>query len=135
MDTIQKFYTDIRKVVKHGRTQDGSYSSDTVCTEIAQRFSNLFADLGSLPESIAEYWLQNRILKSAAVGSEPSEQNLLWLISAADILNGNPPDEGESVFTAEDWKELFNLVNAEAEDLPIDTLTDLMSLFMSKKLL
>lgn len=135
MDTIQKFYTDIRKAVKYGRTEGGSYQTDTICKDIADRFVSLFADLGSLPESIADYWLQNKILKSAQIENEPSEQNLLWLITAADILNGSYTDEADDGFTEQDWKELCGLVTAEAENLPIDVLTDLMSFFMSKNLL
>ena len=138
MDTIQKFYTDIRKTVKHGRTEGRTYQADTVCKEITHRFSNLFTHLGNLPESIAGYWLQNRILKSAALDTEPSEQNLLWLVNAAEILNGSYTDEADEMddtFSEQDWKELCELVTAEAEELPIDELTDLMSIFMSKNVL
>lgn len=135
MDTIQKFYTDIRKAVKHGRTEGGTYQTEAVCKDIAGRFVSLFPDLGSLPESIADYWLQNKILKSAQIESEPSEQNLLWLVTAADILNGSYTNEADDELTEQDWKELCDLVTAEAEDLPIDELTDLMSIFMSKNIL
>lgn len=135
MDIIQKFHTDIRKTAKYGRSEGRTYQAETVCTEIAHRFVSLFADLGSLPESIADYWLQNKIPESAQPENEPSEQNLLWLVTAADILNGSCTDEADDMFTEKDWKELCGLVTAEAEELPIDVLTDLMSFFMSKNLL
>ena len=132
MDTIQKFYTDIRKAVKQARPEGKPDKTEAVCREISKRFSHLFAHFGALPESIADYWLQNKIIKSAQPENEPSEQNLLWLVNAAEILNGSYTDD---TFTDQDWKELCELVTAEAEELPIDELTDLMSIFMSKNVL
>ena len=138
MDTIQKFYTDIRKAVKQARPEGKPDKTEALCREISNRFSHLFAHLGSLPESIADYWLQNKIVKSAQPENEPSEQNLLWLVNAAEILNGSYTDEADETddtFSKQDWKELCELVTAEAEELPIDELTDLMSIFMSKNVL
>ena len=138
MDTIQKFYTDIRKAVKQTHSRKEADKTEAVCREISKRFSHLFAHLGNLPESIADYWLQNKIVKSAQPENEPSEQNLLWLVNAAEILNGSytdEPDETDDTFSEQDWKELCELVTAEAEELPIDELTDLMAVFMSKNVL
>lgn len=135
MEITQKFYTDIRKAVKQARSQGRTGNTEALCRKISSRFSNLFTHFGSLSESIADYWLQNKIIKSGQPENEPSEQNLLWLVTAAEILNGSYTDEADDAFTDEDWKELCSLVTAEAEQLPIDTLTDLMSVFMSKNAL
>ena len=131
MDSIQKLYTDIRKIAKHGRTED----LQSVCETISHRFSALFPDLGILPESVADYWVTNRILNSAQPENEPSEKNLLWLITAADILNGTYSENGQNEFSAKDWEQLRDMVRYEAEDLPLDKLTELMSLFVAKKIL
>ena len=41
-------------------------------------------------------------------------------------------DEFQSVLTQKDWQELRDLVNYEAEDLPVDVLQSLMRVLVEK---
>ena len=58
------------------------------------------------------------------------EENLNKLAAILAFLDNS--DELQEVLTEEDWKEIGELVNDEAEDLPIDILQDLMKILVEK---
>ncbi|MGI5174424.1 hypothetical protein H0R92_12615 [Treponema sp. OMZ 840] len=136
MDDIQKLYSDIKRIIKHDRAHnDGMYNGERASKAVADYFSSLYRELGNLPAEIAGYWLKRCIFSSQNPETEPSEKSISWLLNAADILNGTYTGENDTDFSQSDWKELREIINYEAEQLPIDTLTELMSILMSKNVL
>ncbi len=140
MDIIEKFYADVKRILKHDRADNaGNYDGIRASKSIAKHFVSLYKDLGELPFCIADYWEQTYILTAKATQDEPSEKNVTWLAAALALLEGNfsqnASDQEKEAFSTDDWKELCKLVNYEAEDLPLGLLTSLMSTFTEKKVL
>ena len=73
------------------------------------------------------------ILKSKNAENEPSEENLLKLVAFLALLQSeNATEQDFEALTEKDWNEIKDLVNYEAEDLPLDLLNDLMSILVGK---
>ena len=136
MDDIQKLHADIKRRIKHERGAGPAYDGKRAAKSVADYFASLYTDMGTLSAQIADYWLRSRIENSEHPESEPSEQHIAWLLTAAEILDGTYTDDGEDgIFSERDWRELCDMVNCEAEELPLDRLSALMAIFVSKKIL
>lgn len=138
MDNIQKFYTDIQRIIKHDRADNGgAYDGLRASKSVSKYFIALQRDVGNLPHSIAEYWEQTYILPSSKLDSEPTMPHITWLAAALLLLNDSFKEKANSdektVFSKKDWEELCNLVNYEAGELPLEVLTSLMSIFTEHK--
>lgn len=131
MDNIQKFCSDIEKIKKHGR-QNGSAAQDVV-SEIKSLFIRNFRSLESLAGSFFDYWNEEYVRASGNPGDEPSKENVDRLAAMFSLLEGSV--EFTDCLTDSDWKQLCSLTNMESEDLPMDTLNDLMMIFVDKKAL
>ena len=131
MTNIEKFLTDLQKIVKRDR-QNNSGKSDY--NRFYKDIRNLFIRSTScptdLPGAVFEYWENEYVFKSNDVASEPSEENSNRLTALLAFLEDS--DEYQELLTQNDWEELGQLVNYEAEDLPVDILQDLMKVLVSK---
>ena len=134
MTDIGKFLSDVEKIKKHDR-HDHNNTNDY------NRFNNQLAELfaksstcpGNLPNSIFDYWEKEYIFNSENILEEPTTDHLAKLGAFLAFLDNS--NEDEDLISDKDWKNLAELVNFEAEDLPIDVLTDLMSILVEKKAL
>ena len=136
MDDIQKLHADIKRRIKHERGAGTAYDGKRAAKSVADYFASLYTDMGTLSAQIADYWLRTRIENSEHPESEPSERHIAWLLTAAEILDGTYTDDADDgIFSERDWRELCDMVNCEAEELPLDRLSALMAIFVSKKIL
>ncbi|MFI3258145.1 MAG: hypothetical protein R3Y36_07610 [Spirochaetales bacterium] len=140
MDFVEKFYSDVRLIIKRDRSDNGgNYDSMRASKSIARHFISLNKDLGDLPQNITDYWISTYIERSDCPEKEPTEEHITWLGAATALLDGSfdehASDEEKSAFSKADWKELCELVNYEAEELPIDILSSLMTVFTDRKAL
>ncbi|MBR1912514.1 MAG: hypothetical protein IJ828_09195 [Treponema sp.] len=132
MDSIQKLVSDIEKVKKHYRAEhNNNYDGEKVCEQIADLFARTNRNLSSLAQSFADYWLDTYVRASMNIQDEPSDDNINRIAAMQAILDGKT--EYTDILTTDDWHSLCDAVNAEAEDIPIETLNDLMALFLDKK--
>jgi len=131
MDSIQKFYSDAEKIKKHERQQGGD--SSKVVSQIKNLFIRNFRGMESLATSFADYWDEAYIRNSQTPAEEPTKENLDRLVAMMSVLEGST--EFTDCLVDSDWKRLCSLTNIEAEDLPIETLNDLMMIFVDKKAL
>ncbi len=131
MTDIQKFISDARKIMKHDRADNGGhYDAVRACSQITDLFESNNRALGSLPHSLAEYWMDTYIRNSAAIENEPTDANIDKIAALQIFLDGER--EGTEVLTAEDWKNLQELVDYEAEDLPLDVLEGMMGIILEQ---
>lgn len=131
MTDIQKFYADVQRIQKHDRADNGGqYDGLRTCKAIDKLFVSQFRNLGDLPQSFADYWDSKYIQNSTNLNQEPTPDHVDWLASALCLLDGT--DSVDIQFSKEDWKELCKMVTYEAEDLPLDLLESLMTIFLSK---
>lgn len=134
MSTIDKFQADILRIMKHDRADNhGHYNGLRASKAIAIFFEKKTEGLADLPKSITNYWLKKYIETSSNIEQEPSEENIYWLVKVLSLLQGE--FEPDMNFAKEDWKELANMTNCEAEDLPLDILSDLMGEFISRRII
>ena len=132
MDGISKFVSDIEKIKKHDRADNnGNYDGERACKSIADLFISNNKYVQNLASSYADYWMQTYIYNSTDIKNEPSDTSLDKIIAMEALLENSSEDT--ACLTKEDYNELCSLTNMEAEDLPLDLLNDLMTIFVDKQ--
>jgi len=132
MNDFRKFQADMRRMMKYERSIS-AYEPRNICSKAAALFVSDNRGLGKLPDAIADYWIKTYIETSPRPDDEPTEKNIDRLAAMQSFLEGT--DDGTEVLSAQDWKELGNLVSCEADDLPLDVLRNLMEIIVEKKAL
>ena len=131
MTDINKFLSDVEKIQKHDRQNNGGKSYyDRVKGDLRRLFERNAAAVGELADSVFEYWENEYIYRSADLAWEPNEDNRNRLAAYLAFLENS--DEYQELISDDDWNELGRLVNFEAEDLDVDVLQDLMKILVSK---
>ena len=131
MTDIQKFRADVQRLIKHSRADNnGRYNAEKTCNDIIELFLSETTVPGALPQSGAEYWKRTYIDESASPENEPTAENVDRLGAILSFLENSGEDE--ELLTDDDWRMLGELVNYEAEDLPLDILQALMGVIVQK---
>ena len=130
MTNVDKFYSDVQRIKKYDRANNPSYDGLRASKAVVGLFENCNRDLGELPKSIGDYWLENYVQKSSDMSAEPTDEHVEWLLTVLSFFDGNL--EGSKDLPKKDWKAIQELINYEAESLPIEVLTDLMKILVEK---
>lgn len=130
MTSIQKFRTDIQKLIKHYRAEHSKFNIDELSNQIINFFERESTCPNTLSGAVAQYWKEEFIDTSADSSNEPTIENINILGAMLSFLEAT--DEDEDLLTDQNWKDLAELVTYEAEDLPIDILQALMSTLVRK---
>jgi hypothetical protein len=134
MTDPEKLCSDINRIKKHERAQNGGrYNALRVCEKAASLFENERRNFSALPASMAEFWMSTYIRASVQPDEEPSDENIDKLAAMLSFLDGD--SSGCDCLTETDWTQLGQLVNYEAEELPIETLSNLMTIIVDKKVI
>lgn len=132
MTAIEKFLSDIKRIVKYDRANNGGhYDGKRACTEIARLFERNNPNLGSLASSISQYWLNTYILASENPENEPTEENVTK-IKAFQSFVDNIDDEDLNVLTEDDFESLKNFIDESEEEIDLDTLQNMMGILLEK---
>lgn len=130
MTNTDKFLADIKRIIKRNRSSGITYDGVECSRQVAQLFCSYYKDLGDLPNSISEYWLNTYIVTSGEISEEPSREHQDWLADVLELLAG---EEGEfKSITQKDWVSLRDLINYEAEELPVEVLSSLMGVLLER---
>ncbi|MCR4742976.1 MAG: hypothetical protein K5866_08935 [Treponema sp.] len=131
MTDISKFLSNVEKSKKMDRQKNsGSYDYNRIADNLRRLFNNATSCPTELPDTLFGYWQDTYILTSANITEEPSQENLNKLAAILAFLDNS--DEFQDQLSQDDWQEIGELVNDEAEDLPIDILQDLMKILVEK---
>ena len=131
MTDIGKFLSDIQRIKKHDRQNNGGNPDyNRIFRDLNSLFLRSTSCPADLARSVFEYWENEYIFNSQNQKEEPSEENSQKLAAMLAFLEDS--DEFQSVLTQKDWQELGDLVNYEAEDLPVDVLQSLMRVLVEK---
>ena len=131
MTFIEKFQSDLNRTIKYARQENGGKpNAQKACKDAVSLFLRSTSVPGSLPASLAEYWERTYIDESADPAEEPTSENVDRLCALLAFLEG--ADEFEDVLNGDDYHMLGELVNYEAEDLPIEKLQYMMGVVVSK---
>ena len=133
MTNTDKFFADIKRIIKRNRADGATYDALKCCRQVTELFSSYNKDLGDLPNSIGDYWFKQYIVPSSQLSEEPTPQHQDWLADVLELLTG---EEGEfKSITPKDWIVLRDFVGFEAEELPMDVLSSLMVVLLEKGVL
>ena len=131
MTYTEKFLSDIARAAKRERAENGrSYDAKKTCEKIAYSFENAIRDLGGLPRAVGDYWLSEYIDPSSDAENEPTKEHAEKLAAMLSFLRG---EDDTASLSPDDWKNLAELVQDEAETLPIESLSSLMSSLVEQK--
>ncbi len=131
MTNLEKFRADIKRTLKHIRADNnGRYDSKKATKDVVSLFLRQTSVSGSLPSSLAEYWQKTYIDESKNPGEEPTAENIDKLCAILSFLEN--ANEGEECLSDDDWRMIGELVNYEAEDLPLEVLQTLMATLVEK---
>jgi hypothetical protein len=133
MADLRKFYADVQRIQKHTRAKYSSHNPSEVTAQLMDLFNSYTKGLGDLPHSILEYWKKNYIDVSSSPKTEPVQEHIDWLAVVLSFIDGELEDDQD--IPLKDWKELADLINYEAEDIPIDMLSSMMTILVEKKAL
>jgi hypothetical protein len=100
-----------------------------VTAQVAACFAGFHRDLGGLPEKLLGYW-KKTCTASPSVGGRLSDEHIIWLAALSEFLSGDG-SAGDG-FSREDWDAIFEAVNSEADTLPIETLSSLLSVIVER---
>lgn len=133
MDTIQKFFSDIEKIKKHNRDSNGHLDLTKTAEQISVLFENSNRGLCDLPHTLTEYWTRAYVNPEIDGGAEDISRETIEKLCAmqAFLLN----DSETECLTNDDWREIADAVNYEAEDLPMELLSQMMSTLVEKNAL
>ena len=131
MTDIGKFLSNIQRIKKNDRQNNsGNPDYNRIFRELNSLFLRSTSCPADLARSVFEYWENEYVFNSQNQKEEPSEENSQKLAAMLAFLEDS--DEFQSVLTQKDWQELGDLVNYEAEDLPVDILQSLMRVLVEK---
>ena len=134
MTDIDKFLADCKRHIKRYREEAGTGYDGLIASEkIAELFASWRKDLGDVPKSLAEYWVTEYIAPSSELQDEPTWEHLDWLACLLEFLEGE--HSSFECFSKKDWETIRDCINYEAEVLPVDILTTLMSTLLEKQVL
>jgi hypothetical protein len=132
MTDIEKFRSDVQRIVKRERAENGGrYDPERACGQAVRLLETTVRLPGDLPRSAADYWLSAYIAHSASPADEPTAEHIDKLTAIAAFLCGNEDECG--ALSDSDWKELGRLTGYEAEELPLDVLSSLMTMLVDRK--
>ena len=134
MTDVEKFTSDVAKLKKmdrHNHNNENDYNR--LSTPLADLFAKSAETDKSLSGTIFDYWEKTYIWTQTDLSEAPNEDTTAKLAAFLAFLNNS--DENSELVTAEDWKNLAELVNYEAEDMDIEKLTELMSILVDHKAL
>lgn len=130
MTPIEKFNSDVIRSIKHNRNSDGTLNENDFYAHVENLFKRTSTVSGCLPNNIFGYWKSEYIDTSSEPQNEPTEDNINRLSALLAFMCNS--SEFEEFLSDDDWVELSDIVSAEAEYLPIETLQDLMAIIVSK---
>lgn len=132
MTAIEKFLSDIKKIVKYDRANNGGhYDAKRACAQIAGLFERNNPNLGPLAPSISQYWLNTYVLPSENLENEPSEENVAR-IKAFQSFVDNIEDDDLNILTQDDFENLKNFIDEAQEEIDLDTLQNMMGILLDK---
>ncbi len=125
MTNLDKFCADMQRTVGHC-TRTGNTSS--LVQELERSFLVWTRSHGSLAENLLAFWSERY---GRFLDTDESRATATERLAALMALLSGEFDESH-VFSGPDWEEIREIVSAEAETMNMDTLTDIMTIIVSR---
>lgn len=123
MNSLEKFYSDGLKLIK-------SCDSEKFAVELAELFNKAIYSfdkhISGLAKNLADYKLANLLS-----GEIDKTECVEWFYKLFSLFAGSFDKNMD--FSEEDWNEIKLTISAEAEELDMDFLNEIMTVFVERK--
>lgn len=123
MNKSEKFSADLRRIKKANRS-DSYFNLNGAISDMERLFSSQNSQAGGLASSLFDWWKNEW-----ARGPELEDFALEKLCALNAFLN---QEEDVDALDQDDWRRVKDEVGYEAENLPLDLLSDMMRTIVSK---
>lgn len=129
MNDCEKLIADAHRIIKHERAENADhYDGLKACSKIADLLPRNNPAIISIARQVGDYWYSTYITSAAEPQKEPSEENLDKISAMQNFLEGI--DDENQILSQQDWQELAQIIRFEAEDMPLELLSSMMSLIV-----
>lgn len=136
MTNIQRFYTNVERAIKNGCVASGgTYGLQEACADAARLFEHdCAANIpASLAAAAADYWKKTYIDTAQSAELSTLREKIGILGGLLAFFEGS--EEDAAALSDADWQELAEMVNCNADEMPIEILQSLMATLVSKNAL
>ncbi len=133
MTNVQRFYSNIERAIKNGRAAGGeNYGLQEASADAVRLFEHDCASTvpAALASAAADYWKTTYIDAAASGELSTLQENIGILGALLAFLEGS--EEDCAALSDADWQELSDIVNCNADEMPIEILQSLMAVLVSK---
>lgn len=123
MNKSEKFSADLKRIKKANRS-GASFNMNAALLDIERLFTGQNSQCGELASSLFDWWKNEW-----ARGPELEDSALEKLSAVNSFLN---EEEDTDALDQDDWKRIKDEVGYEAENLPLDLLSQMMKTIVSK---
>ena len=123
MNKSEKFSADLKRIKKANRS-GAAFNLNAALADIERLFTGQNAQCSALASSLFDWWKNEW-----ARGPELEDSALEKLAAVNSFLN---EEEDTDALDQDDWKRIKDEVGYEAENLPLDLLSQMMKTIVSK---
>lgn len=123
MNKSEKFSADLKRIKKANRSR-AAFNLNAALADIERLFTGQNAQCSALAASLFDWWKNEW-----ARGPELEDSALEKLAAVNSFLN---EEEDTDALDQDDWKRIKDEVGYEAENLPLDLLSQMMKTIVSK---
>ena len=128
MTNLDKFCSDVQKAAARA-IRDGTTPS--LATELERLFMEWTRSYGPLAQNLLTFWTDRY---AGALGNEKTRDTAIErLVSLMALITGVFDDDMD--FADTEWEDIREIVTAEAEDMEMDRLMEIMSIIVSRGVL
>lgn len=128
MTDLDKFYSDADKIISRSYSVQQPQETKKLAQELVRHFLIWSRDYQELSGSLAEYF--TRKYESSLATEAGRKAAVEWFASLLALFTGT--FENSMDFPDDDWIEIRETINAEAEELDIDLLSSLLTVIVER---
>ncbi len=127
MKEIDKFFSDGDKIIAKWRAE-GTGKTARLASALSAHFRSWTRSVDEIAEPLVTYWETEY---ADTLGTEEGRKAAVdWLGALHALLTGG--FDGTMDFAARDWEEIRDTINAEAEAMDLDLLSEIMTVIVER---
>lgn len=128
MTNLDKFYSDADRLMTRASVPGSLLEPRKCAQELIRLYMGWARDYGTLGTDLAEYW-EGKYANTLTT-PEGRKSAIEWFGALLSLLAGQ--FEPSMNFSNDDWSEIRDSVNAEAEELDIELLSSIMTIIVDR---
>jgi hypothetical protein len=126
MTDLDKFFSDADRLV--ARASASNASPERLAGDLARNFQTWTRDYGDIGADLSAYWVDR--YAATLTSPEGKKAAVDWFGNLLALLSGGFTPQMD--FPDADWEEIRETISAEADNLDIDLLTDIMTVIVER---